>query len=96
MCDCGFIIGEADFYLLRGIHLQDVTRLNDGKSDMRDGLVNWSKMKAIGKHCAIVIDCSRLAPHYPNNVDLSRLITRLPLFSLNDDDVREPDRLSRQ
>lgn len=80
---------RADLHsLVSGIHLQDVTRLNDGKSDMRDGLVNWSKMKAIGKHCAIVIDCSRLAPHYPNNEDLSRLITRLPLYSLNDDDVR--------
>lgn len=54
---------------------------------MRNGLVNWTKMRQIGKHCAIVNDCARLAPYYADNPYVARLITGLPVYSLDTDDV---------
>lgn len=54
---------------------------------MKDGLVNWSKMRQIARHCAIVTDCSRVATEYQHDDNLSRLVTDLPVYSL-DSDVR--------
>lgn len=53
---------------------------------MRDGLVNWSKMRQIGRFASIVVDCARLAPQNVHDEALSRLIVDLPVYSLNDDD----------
>lgn len=68
----------------RGIHLQDITRLNDGKPDTRDGLVNWTKMKQIGKHCHIVAESSRLNPNYRHSDQLNKLVSELPVYSVNE------------
>jgi hypothetical protein len=54
---------------------------------MKDGLVNWSKMRQIARHCAIVTDCSRVTTEYLHDDNLSRLVTDLPVYSL-DSDVR--------
>lgn len=68
------------------MHLQDITRVHDGKSDMRDGLVNWSKMRQIAKYASAVAHCGRPTPHYPHDERLSKLVMDAPVFSLDDDD----------
>lgn len=72
--------------VISAVHLQDITRVHDSKSDMRDGLVNWSKMRQIGKYASVVTHCSRLTPHYPHDERLSQLVMDAPVFSLDDDD----------
>lgn len=72
--------------LLSGVHLQDITRVHDGKSDMRDGLVNWSKMRQIGKYASAVAHCGRLTPRYLHDERLSKLVMDGPVFSLDSDD----------
>lgn len=52
---------------------------------MKDGLVNWSKMRQIARHCAIVSDCSRVVNEYLHDDNLSRLVTDLPVYSLDSD-----------
>lgn len=58
---------------------------------MRDGLVNWSKMRQIGKYASAIAHCARLTPHYTHDERLSTLVTGVPVFSLDsDDDVSIP------
>jgi hypothetical protein len=65
--------------------LQDITRFNEGKSDMRDGLVNWSKFSQLGKSAAVVIDCPRLAPDIQRDAAVESLIMTPLTLSLADD-----------
>jgi hypothetical protein len=71
--------------------LQDITRFNEGKSDMRDGLVNWSKFSQLGTSAAVVIDCPRLAPDIPHDAAVEKLIMS-PLVLNLDDDVSQRNR----
>lgn len=58
---------------------------------MRDGLVNWSKMRQIGRYASAIAHCARLTPHYGHDERLSKLVMDVPVFSLDsDDDVRFP------
>lgn len=67
-----------------GCHLQDITRLCEGKSDMRNGLVNWSKFQQLGKCSAIVIDCVRSAPVISPDPDMTPLVLDVPVMTLED------------
>ena len=69
----------------RGVHLQDITRLNDGKSDMRDGLVNWSKMRQIASFCAVVVRTVPPQPEEAVHRRVAELTADHPVYS---DDVR--------
>ena len=71
----------------RGVHLQDITRLNDGKSDMRDGLVNWSKMRQIASFCAVVVKIVPPQPEEAVHRRVAELTADHPVYS---DDVRRP------
>lgn len=62
------------------MHLQDITVVNEVKTDMRDGKVNWSKFSQMGRSAAIVLDCSRTAPSIPIDRGLERCIIGLPLL----------------
>ena len=68
-----------------GVHLQDITVVNEVKSDMRDGKVNWSKFSQMGRSAAIVLDCSRQPPVYSVDRGVERCILNVPLL---DKDVR--------
>lgn len=72
-----------------GVHLQDITRLNDGKADTKDGLINWTKMRQIAGRCAVVERPYPIDPHFANDIGASRLITKQPVYNLDDDDVSE-------
>ncbi|BGP44775.1 hypothetical protein JCM10450v2_000589 [Rhodotorula kratochvilovae] len=63
-----------------GVHLQDLTVTNEMKSDMRGGLVNWSKMSQMGKSAAIVLDCARVAPKLPVDRTIERCILNVPVL----------------
>ncbi|GAA6063004.1 hypothetical protein JCM10212_002645 [Sporobolomyces blumeae] len=58
-----------------GVHLQDITVVNEIKSDLRDGKVNWSKFSQMGRSAAIVLDCARIAPSLP----IDKLVERAVL-----------------
>ncbi|GAA5835240.1 hypothetical protein JCM11251_006655 [Rhodosporidiobolus azoricus] len=66
-----------------GVHLQDITVVNEVKSDLRDGLVNWSKFQQVGRSAAIVLDCARVAPQLPVDRTIERCILHVPVL---DDD----------
>lgn len=68
-----------------GCHLQDITRVCESKSDHRNGLVNWSKMNQLAEHANVVSNCATLAPRLPNVPEAERLITGVPVLSLEDD-----------
>lgn len=53
---------------------------------MRDGLVNWSKMRQIGKYASTIAHCARLTPYYTHDERLSKLVTDVAVFSLDSDD----------
>lgn len=74
-----------------GVHLQDITVVNEVKSDMRDGKVNWSKFSQMGRSAAIVLDCSRQPPTYSLDRVVERCILNVPLL---DKDVRSSSPLS--
>lgn len=42
----------------RGVHLQDITRVNEGKTDMKDGQVNWTKFRQVRSSIILI----QLAP----------------------------------
>ncbi|BGO96614.1 hypothetical protein NBRC10513v2_000552 [Rhodotorula toruloides] len=63
-----------------GVHLQDLTIVNESKSDRRDGLVNWSKFSQLGKSAAIVLDCAKVAPKLPVDKTIERCILDVPLL----------------
>ncbi|GAA6047337.1 hypothetical protein JCM3770_001894 [Rhodotorula araucariae] len=63
-----------------GVHLQDLTIANEMKSDMRGGLVNWSKMSQMGKSAAVVLDCARLAPALPVDRTIERCLLDIPVL----------------
>ena len=67
-----------------GVHLQDITVVNEIKSDLRDGKVNWSKFSQMGRSAAIVLDCSRIAPTLPVEKIVERAILNVPVL---DEDV---------
>ena len=52
---------------------------------MRDGLVNWSKLRQIGRHCAIVSNCGGLALSFTQSENISRLVAALPVYSIDED-----------
>ncbi|SCV68796.1 BQ2448_917 [Microbotryum intermedium] len=64
-----------------GVHLQDITTINEIKSDMRDGKVNWSKFQKMGESAAVVLDCARLSPTLPVDPLIERCILDVPLLS---------------
>ncbi|GAA5887683.1 hypothetical protein JCM6882_001495 [Rhodosporidiobolus microsporus] len=66
-----------------GVHLQDITVVNEVKSDLRDGLVNWSKFHQMGRSAAIVLDCARVAPQLPVDRAIERCVLHVPVL---DDD----------
>ncbi|GAA5869990.1 hypothetical protein JCM16303_001864 [Sporobolomyces ruberrimus] len=63
-----------------GVHLQDITVVNEIKSDLRDGKVNWSKFSQMGRSAAIVLDCSRIAPALPVEKFVERTIVDIPVL----------------
>ncbi|BGP04759.1 Ras guanine nucleotide exchange factor R [Rhodotorula toruloides] len=63
-----------------GVHLQDLTIVNESKSDRRDGLVNWSKFSQLGKSAAIVLDCAKVAPKLPVDKTIERCVLDVPLL----------------
>lgn len=67
-------------YLSSGVHLQDITVVNEIKSDLRDGKVNWSKFSQMGRSAAIVLDCSRIAPALPVEKFVERTIVDIPVL----------------
>lgn len=71
-----------------GVHLQDLTIVNESKSDRRDGLVNWSKFSQLGKSAAIVLDCAKVAPKLPVDKTIERCVLDVPLL---DEDVRNEE-----
>lgn len=58
--------------------------VNEIKSDLRDGKVNWSKFSQMGRSAAIVLDCSRIAPTLPVEKMVERAILNVPIL---DEDV---------
>ncbi|KAM0756403.1 ras GEF [Meredithblackwellia eburnea MCA 4105] len=66
-----------------GVHLQDITVVNEVKSDMRDGKVNWSKFSQMGKSAAIVLDCSRLPPQYAIDKNIEHCIVNVPVLDID-------------
>ncbi|GAA5908125.1 uncharacterized protein JCM6883_004123 [Sporobolomyces salmoneus] len=63
-----------------GVHLQDITVVNEIKSDLKDGKVNWSKFSQMGRSAAIVLDCSRIAPTLPVDKLVERAIVNIPVL----------------
>ena len=55
---------------------------------MRDGLVNWNKMRQLARHCAIVTESPRLRPDSANSNDFERYVMKLPVYSLESEEVR--------
>jgi hypothetical protein len=53
---------------------------------MRDGLVNWLKMRQVGTYASAVSHCARLAPKYGHDATLFSLVMDAPVFSLDEDD----------
>ncbi|GAA6032824.1 hypothetical protein JCM8097_000814 [Rhodosporidiobolus ruineniae] len=68
-----------------GVHLQDITAVNEVKSDLRDGKVNWTKFQQMGRSAAIVLDCARVAPQLPIDRNIERCILDVPVL---DDDAQ--------
>ncbi|GAA6001903.1 hypothetical protein JCM10207_002371 [Rhodosporidiobolus poonsookiae] len=64
-----------------GVHLQDITAVNEVKSDLRDGKVNWSKFQQMGKSAAIVLDCARQPPPLPVDRTIERYVMHVPALS---------------
>ncbi|CEQ38947.1 SPOSA6832_00428, partial [Sporobolomyces salmonicolor] len=62
-----------------GVHLQDITVVNEIKSDLRDGKVNWSKFSQMGRSAAIVLDCARVAPALPVDRTIEKFIANVPI-----------------
>ena len=52
---------------------------------MRDSLVNWTKMRQIGQHCLIFEFCTRLVPLESDNDAVARLVSDLPVYSIDGD-----------
>ncbi|GAA6019171.1 hypothetical protein JCM11491_001401 [Sporobolomyces phaffii] len=63
-----------------GVHLQGITVVNEIKSDLRDGKVNWTKFSQMGRSAAIVLDCSRIAPTLPVDKLVERAIVDIPVL----------------
>ena len=63
-----------------GVHLQDITVVNEVKKDMRDGKVNWSKFSQMGRSAAIVLDCARVAPRIEVELKVEGCILGVPLL----------------
>lgn len=63
-----------------GVHLQDITVVNEVKKDMRDGKVNWSKFSQMGRSAAIVLDCARVAPKIEVELKVEGCILGVPLL----------------
>ncbi|KAH8927879.1 ras GEF [Atractiella rhizophila] len=82
-----------------GVHLQDITTINELKSDMRDGQVNWTKFHQMAKAAAVVVDCERNAPNLPIDERLERLIQGAPVYNVDDQYslsyTLEPKKLTR-
>jgi hypothetical protein len=54
--------------------------VNEIKSDLRDGRINWTKFLQMGRSAAIVLDCSRVAPSIPVNEYIEKAILNVPLL----------------
>lgn len=67
------------------MHLQDVTRLHEGKPDMCDGAVNWTKMRQVAKHCEVTIGCTKYSDVERPAVTACSDILDLPVYNLDDD-----------
>jgi hypothetical protein len=67
-----------------GCHLQDITKVNEGKDDNRNALVNWTKCSQLAKSASAVADCMKHAPTLKNNERIERLIVDAPVHSLED------------
>lgn len=67
------------------MHLQEIIAINEVKSDMRDGKVNWTKASQLSKAASTVMFCARFAPDLPTNEAMEHLILRAPVL---DEDVR--------
>lgn len=65
-------------------HDIDITVINEVKSDMRNGLVNWSKFAQMGRSASVVVDCSRVVPDQVVSAALDRCI--LNVLVLNKDE----------
>ncbi|GAA5976797.1 hypothetical protein JCM11641_000874 [Rhodosporidiobolus odoratus] len=63
-----------------GVHLQDITAVNEVKTDLRDGKVNWSKFQQMGRSAATVLDCARVAPQLPIDRTIERCISNTPVL----------------
>jgi hypothetical protein len=63
-----------------GVHLQDITVVNEVKKDMRDGKVNWSKFSQMGRSAAVVLDCARVAPRIEVELKVEGCILGVPLL----------------
>jgi len=73
--------------LASGCHLQDITRICEGKKDMRDGLVHLSKFQQLARAAAVVAECPRSAPVIEPNLAIERLHRDLPVLSLEGDEL---------
>ncbi|KAM0793202.1 hypothetical protein ACM66B_000672 [Microbotryomycetes sp. NB124-2] len=66
-----------------GVHLQDITAVNEVKRDMRDAKVNWTKFQQIGRSAAVVLDCSKVAPKLVTDRAVERMIVGVPVLDKN-------------
>ena len=74
------VLKPVSVCFVSGVHLQDITVVNEIKSDLRDGTVNWTKFSQMGRSAAIVLDCSRIAPTLPVDKLVARTIVTIPVL----------------
>ncbi|GAA98387.1 uncharacterized protein L969DRAFT_46314 [Mixia osmundae IAM 14324] len=72
-----------------GCHLQDLARLDEGKSDMRSGLINWTKFQQMAKSAATVFDCHKFAPELAVDQGVTNRVMNDAIFDLNDNALYE-------
>lgn len=94
LCVSPALLPTAD--VCSGVHLQDITIVNEVKSDMRLGAVNWSKFQQMGRSAAIVLDCSRLAPRLPVDRQIERYVLNVPVLDKEVRRSRSPPALTLQ
>lgn len=63
-----------------GVHLRDLNTINEAKSDMKDGLVNWTKFQQMAKTAAVVVDCERMNPKLGTHREIENLIKNAPVM----------------
>lgn len=80
VCHSSHARGPAHTCPSSGVALQDITVVNEIKSDMRDGRVNWSKFQQMGQAASVVLNCSRVAPPLPLDGNLDYCIKGVALL----------------